>query len=231
MDLDRFVNDLPARYYAWGSANAYPRDPLRYVQVLDTVQGMTTPSTMDLINHAVRCMAPHEVYLETGTWRGATLIGALLGNTARGYAIDDDSMDEYDGDGRKSADVWRENVTRHGMQDRATYIAGRVPDVWRRPHLTDGAPVGVYLFDGDKSTVEAAYAGLEGVIPLLARRAVILLDDANTQQIRRAAYLMTHHHPTYCCKVFDFPTPANCWSSFWNGMIVLLWGAIAQIVD
>src|SRR5689334_22420166 len=101
MNLEHFLNTLPDEYYAWSAMSAYPRDPLRYVEVLDHVQGMTTPSTMHLLNYACQHLAPGEVYLETGTWRGATFIGALLDNAARGFAIDDHSMDIHDKDARK----------------------------------------------------------------------------------------------------------------------------------
>ena len=77
----------------WGNPNTYPRDPLPYVEILERVQGMTTPATMLMLNRAVSCLDVGECYLEVGTWRGATLIGARLGNDARGYAIDNDTMD------------------------------------------------------------------------------------------------------------------------------------------
>lgn len=224
MDIKRFIAGIPDQFYAWGAMNGYPRDPLRYIEVLDDVQGMTTPSTMHLLNFACQCMEGDEVYLEVGTWRGATFIGALLGNNVRGYAVDNDTLDkEHNKDERPSHEVWVENVTRYGGGGRSFYIQGSVPDVWRYTGLTGGHPVGVYLFDGDKATVEAAYAGLAGVPPFLAKRALILIDDANTTQIRQASYAFRHEHPE-ALLLLDFATPANCWPSFWNGLQIIAWG-------
>jgi protein O-GlcNAc transferase len=225
MDFATFADRAPRDFYAWHTLCAYPRDPLRYIEVLDAIQSMTTPSTMQLLNRAVRCMSPDEIYLEVGTWRGATLIGALLGNDATGIAIDNDSMNEHDKDERASADVWRENVARFGVADRATYVDASVPAVWKDDTLTRGRPVGVYFFDGDKSTPEAAYAGIAGVVRFLAPHALIIIDDANTPQIRQAAYLFCHRYHAHACKIIDLPTPANCWPSFWDGLIVIAWGA------
>jgi hypothetical protein len=184
---------------------------------------MTTPSTMHLLNLAVRHLAADECYLEVGTWRGATLIGALLGNEALGMAIDNDTMDEHDGDGRSSQAVWRENVELFGMHGRVRYVDNAVPAAWETLHEVLGVPVGVYLFDGDKSTEEAAYAGLEGVIPFLASEALIFVDDANEITIRKAVHKLCTAHSHHAIKLLDISLPGNCWPCFWNGIIAIGW--------
>ena len=229
MNIRAWAATLEKEFYAWGSVNAYPRNAERYCAVLDTVQGMTTPSTMHLLNLAVQHLAPNECYLEVGTWRGATLIGALLGNDAYGVAIDDDSMNDHDGDDRSSYAVWLENTWSFGLKDRSYYIDGNVPSVFGQQELTDllhnptRIPIGVYLFDGDKSTEEAAYAGLSGVIPFLADEALIFVDDANEINIRRAVYTLNRAYPDNVYTLVDIPTPGNCWPCFWNGIMALAW--------
>ncbi len=219
MNIERFLTELPNSFFAWGTLCAYPKDSKRYVEVHDAVQGMTTPSTMHVLNYAVSCMGEGEAYLEVGTWRGATLIGAMLGNDVEGWAIDDDSMTEFNKDERKSSEVWAENVERFGVQ--ATYIAGSVPAIFPSLSLP---PVGVYFFDGDKKTTDDALAGLLGVVPLLAKQALIILDDANTPQIKEAVYWFCHEHRDRAFKILELPTPGNCWPVFWNGLMVLAWG-------
>jgi len=225
MNIRAWTNHLQSEYYAWGSVNAYPRFPNPYVEVLEHVQGMTTPSTMHLLNTAVQCLGSNECYLEVGTWRGATLIGALLGNAAYGIAIDDDSMDAHDGDGRSSQEVWEQNVERYDLRSdvshRAEYVNGRVPKIWAELGLRTS--VGVYLFDGDKSTEEAAYAGISGVVPFLADEALIFVDDANEITIRMAVHAFERAHPDQIAKILDIPTPGNCWPCFWNGIMALAW--------
>lgn len=228
MNIERFVQTLPDLYYAWSSLCAFPRDPCPFIDVCDNVQHMTSPATLQLINHAVTCMDDGEVYLEVGAWRGATTVGALIGNTARGYAIDDDSMDEFDKDERASADAWKENIKKFGLSKRATYINASVPDVFKQKDLLGGALAGVYLFDGDKATADAAYEGLMGAVPFLAPRALILVDDANAVQIREAAFWFCHHYRSYAAKVLDLPTPGNCWPVFWNGLLVIAWGVTLE---
>ena len=223
MNIRTWAATLEHEFYVWGGVNAYPREPDRYCVVLDSVQGMTTPSTMHLLNLAVQFMAPNECYLEVGTWRGATLIGALLGNDAYGVAIDDDSMNEHDEDDRSSQDVWRENTRQHMVWRRATYINGSVPAIFERVDLTGNNPVGVYFFDGEKTTEGAAYAGLAGAVPFLADEALIFVDDANELTIRLAVHKLERAYPDQVVKILDIPTPGNCWPCFWNGIMALAW--------
>lgn len=229
MDIERFIRCIPDEFYAWGSLTSYPRDALRYIEVLDQIDHMTTPSTMHLLNFAVQCLEGDESYLEVGTWRGATLIGALLGNEARGYAIDNSSMTEHDEDGRESKEVWQDNIDRFGVAARSLYIDGAVPEIWGwGKDLTRGHDVGVYLFDGDKATTEPAYEGLMGVVPLLAPHALIICDDANTVQVREAAFWFCHAYRDRAVKILDLPTPGNKWPSFWNGLLAIAWGVSVE---
>lgn len=226
MRTAHFTDTIAADFFRWGNPNTYPREPLPYIRVLDRVQGMTTPATMHMLNKAVGCLEDGECYLEVGTWRGATLIGALLNNEALGYAIDNDTMDEHDGDERQSKAVWAENVAAFGMGDQAWYIDGSVPEAFATLSLP---PVGVYLFDGDKETKEAAYAGLSGVVPFLAKRALIFVDDANEHTIRQAVYQFQIKYFPHACVILDIPTPGNCWTSFWNGLMIIQWDAEARL--
>ena len=228
MNIRAWAERIPKEFYSWGGVNAYPRNAERYCAVLDSVQGMTTPSTMHLLNLAVQHLAPNECYLEVGTWRGATLIGALLNNDAYGVAIDDDSMNEHDGDERASWDVWRDNIARFHMEKRTHAIERAIPVAWDETwamliHTVPRFLCGVYLFDGDKSTTEAAYDGLSGVIPFLADEALIFIDDANEINIRLAAHKLERAYPNQVVKILDIPTPGNCWPCFWNGIMVLAW--------
>ena len=221
MNIRAWAERIPKEFYTWGSVNAYPRNAERYCAVLDSVQGMTTPSTMHLINLAVQHMRYDECYLEVGTWRGATLIGALLGNDAYGVAIDDDTMNEHDGDERASWDVWEENILKFKLDKHVEYVHGSVPDAW--DHVDPDTLIGVYFFDGDKSTEDAAYAGLAGVLPFLADEALLFIDDANEITIRLAAHRLERAYPDQAVKILDIPTPGNCWPTFWNGIMVLMW--------
>ena len=221
MDLPAFLTGLASRYYAWGSVAPAPLTLREHAATLSVVRGMTTPAAMELLSFAVAHLEPGECYLETGTWHGATLIGAIAANhEAHGYAIDDESMTGFDNDGDSPRAHWHANVSAFGLANRATYIPGSVPEAYSALSIP---PVGVFLFDGGKQTGEEAYQGIKGVLPLLAERAIIILDDANTAQIRTAAWHLCREYPERCAIVLDIPTPANAYPGFWNGIMALGW--------
>ena len=227
MNIHAWAERMPKEFWQWGSVNAYPRNAERYCAVLDSVQGMTTPSTMHLLNLAVQHLAKNECYLEVGTWRGATLIGALIDTDMMGFAVDNNTMNEHNSDDRSNQDAWWENVDQFDMIGKgfeATHIDGSIEVLWHDDaFITRIPPVGVYFFDGDKSTENAAYEGLAGVIPFLADNALIFIDDANEITIRLAAHKLERAYPDQAVKILDIPTPGNCWPCFWNGIMVLAW--------
>ena len=222
MNLAAFLEGLPRRYYAWGSVAPQPLRIREHSALLSIVRGMTAPGNLELLAWAVACLEEGECYLETGTWHGATLIGAIGPNHgAQGWAIDDMSMTGHDAGDVSPMQQWHHNTRAFGLQDRALYINGTVPAAYAG--LVGIPPVGVFLFDGDKSTEEAAWEGIEGALPLLARRALIVLDDSNTPQIRQAAWRLTRAYPSNCAVVLDIPTPANCYPTFWDGVMCIAW--------
>jgi hypothetical protein len=221
VNLSAFLTELPERYYAWGSLAPQPLMLARYALILQHVRAMTAPAMMELLSCAVSHLDPGECYMEVGTWHGGTLIGALFGNThATGYAIDDESMTGHDADGVSVAAQWRENVARFGLDTRAHYISGHAPACYATLAVP---PVGVFLYDGAKSNAEEAYEGIAGMLPHLAESALIVLDDANTPQIRVAAWELCRRHPERCAVVLDIPTPSNAYPTFWDGVVALAW--------
>ena len=216
MKLHEFYKRLPSQFYAWGSLAPQPRNLATHLKVLDVVQAMTAPGMMEVLALGTFLLEPGECYLEIGTWHGATVLAAMRStDTARGWAVDDASMTDHD-HGDDPRERWHAHMATFGVAERATYVAG----TWPLP--LDIPPVGVFFFDGDKSTSDVALAGLEGAVSLLADRALIVLDDANTGQIRTAAHQFCKRHPEAWVFV-DLPTPGNCFPTFWDGVICIGW--------
>jgi len=71
---------------------------------------------MQLLNFAVECMESDEIYCEIGTYRGSTLIGALLNHPERmAYAVD--NFSEFDTFG-VNLDKLTDNLSNFGLQER-----------------------------------------------------------------------------------------------------------------
>lgn len=85
-------------YNNWGTPEAEPKSR-QFQPIINSVQTTTTANSMQLLNFAVECMSPDEVYGEIGCFQGGSLIAALLNNpeiTACG--VDDFSEIAFFGD-------------------------------------------------------------------------------------------------------------------------------------
>jgi protein O-GlcNAc transferase len=219
VDPQRFAQDLPSHYADWGLHSVRPRSD-RSKEVIGRVRGMTSPNVLQLLNAAVACLAPGEVYCEVGCFQGATLIGALLDQPGR-VALAADNFSEFDPGGANHAALTA-NLAAFGVskqvqfhnQDAEDFLAGM---------RTAGVNVGVYFYDGAHD-YRSQLMGLLLAAPLLADRAMLVVDDANWPAPRQATWDFLAARPE-ARLLFDLPTPGNCHPTFWNGLMVLGWDA------
>ena len=215
-----------------------PKDAARYRDIIHRLDAMTTPSVMHALNRAVSLLEPGEIYLEIGCYRGSTLIGAMRGNDAAALAVDDRSNHSPDGLDN-AAEFWR-NVEAFGVNvlgvvraDVHQFLAAANTDT---PQLLEQCapgtaavycpvqvpPVGVLFVDGNHQDADDTLATLRGCVPLLAPRAVILMDDANMPKIHEAAHRWVAEEPR-ARLLFDRRTPHHMHHTFWNGTIAIGW--------
>src|SRR5262249_37007617 len=157
----------------WGHPSVRPKSP-RLQHVLHHVAGMTSASVLELLNAAVACLEPEEVYCEIGSFQGATLIGALLDNAPR-VALAADNFSEFDLHGH-NARALQHNLTRFGVAERVAFFPESFEQFFAR--LRSQPPrIGVYLYDAAHD-YRSQLLGLLLVRPFLADRALILVDDS-----------------------------------------------------
>jgi protein O-GlcNAc transferase len=181
---------------------------------------MTTPSVLQLLNHAVACLENGEVYLEVGSYQGSTLIGALLGNTAaQAYAID--NFSEFDPAG-SGTEILRQNVGSFNLEKQVVLRDGDFEEIFADQSFIQVAKgkVGVYLYDAAHD-YRSQLMGLLLIRPLLARRALLVVDDANWDAVAQATDDFIRVEPR--CRLELRLTPAAGHARFWNGLDVLSW--------
>jgi hypothetical protein len=219
VDVRGFLEGLPGLYDGWGRPSARPRDG-RFAALLGRVRGMTAPGVLQLLNAAAGRLGEGEAYVEVGCFRGATLAGALLGHPAvPAHAADDFS--EFDPHGR-NADALRSNLEVLGLARQVRFRRADF-EAFLPALAREGVRAGVYLYDGAHD-YRSQLLGLLLAAPLLAPRALVVLDDANEPAVRQAAWdFMAVRRE--CRLLLDLPTPGNGDPSFWNGLYVLGWEA------
>jgi predicted O-methyltransferase YrrM len=214
MRLDAFRTELPRVF--GGDLNAsHPLDR-RFRALLEDVPGMATESKLALLNLAAAHLEPGEAYLEVGSFKGLSLIGAMLRNPhARFYAVE--SFLEFNRDAGATREELLGNLDRWVALQRLALLEGDCFRLLRRPRALEG-PVGVYFYDGAHGRLPH-YLALAVAERWLADRALVMVDDASWPIVARATDRYLAAHPGYEL-LFDLPAEREEDPRWWNGLRV-----------
>jgi predicted O-methyltransferase YrrM len=214
MRLDEFHRELP-RAFAGDLNGPHPLDR-RFRAVIDDVPGMATESKLALLNLAAANLDPGESYLEVGSFKGLSLIGAMLGNErARFYAIE--NFLEFNLDAGATRAELLANLDRWVDRDRLELLEGDCFRLLRRDGLLE-APVGVYFYDGAHGRLPH-YLALGVAERWLADRALVVVDDASWPMVATQTDRYLAAHPGYEL-LFDLAAGREEDPRWWNGLRV-----------
>jgi predicted O-methyltransferase YrrM len=211
MDVDRFLRELPAQFEDFPRSET-PRD-LRFAEVLEAVPGLAQPNNLALLNVAASCLGDGESYVEVGTYRGTSLIAAMLGNAGEFVALDNWSM----GDGsREQLDL---NLARFSLTG-AAIVEGDAFETLRSDAL-EGRAIGVYYYDNGHE-YEQQLDGMRLIESYLASPALVIVDDTDWERVERAVddYLEQQPRATEILSIDGKDRGAPQW---WEGMRILRW--------
>jgi predicted O-methyltransferase YrrM len=202
MDSARFLRELPEQL----------EDTSRFAALLDDVPGLAKPNNLALVNVAARCLGEGESYVEAGTFRGTSLIAAMLGNDGDFVAIDNWSMS---GGGHEQLDA---NLARYGL--RATILDGDAFETLRSGAL-DGRRVGVYYYDAGHE-YEQQLEGMRLIEPYLVAGALVIVDDSDWERVARAVDDYVAQQPRVT-EILRYDGKDLGHPEWWEGVRVLRW--------
>lgn len=212
MDPARFLAALDDAFDEFPASE----DPLdsRFGTVVERVDGLARANNLALLNVATSVLPAGERYVEVGTYKGTSLIGALLGNDAEAVAID--SFTFRDGSRAGLERTLRE----YGVEARVTILEGDAFDLLEAGALGD-ARVGVYYWDAAHDR-EAVSSGLALVAPWLVPGALLVVDDSDWERVEQgiADYLEAEPRARRLLTIDGSGRGAPHW---WEGMQVLVW--------
>jgi len=222
VDPERFARELPALF------DDFPRSPhprgRRFHDILAAVPNLARENNLALLNLAASLLAPGESYLEAGTYMGASLIAAMRGNEGREFvAIDDFSFRPTELDDRSLPPADRAQLEakleRFGARG-ARVLEGDAVELLRAGAL-DGRRVGAYYYDACHS-YDAQLEGLRAVEPHLAPGALVVVDDADWEDVARAVgdYLADQPRARL---LLEIPGRERGCPQWWEGVAVLAW--------
>jgi predicted O-methyltransferase YrrM len=175
VDADRFARQLPKLFPRYPRSR-HPRDR-RFAAILEEVGGLACENNLALLNLAASLLGPGESYVEVGSFKGLSLIAAMLGNGGDFVGIDDFSLG---GGSRRRLDA---NLRRHGLTG-YTILEGDAFRLLRQGALGDRR-VGVYYYDAAHD-YRSQLRGLRLIEPYLADDALLIVDDTDWDQVARA---------------------------------------------
>ncbi|MFI5279446.1 MAG: class I SAM-dependent methyltransferase [Gemmatimonadales bacterium] len=199
--LDVYITRLPA----------HAAELRRLLRPLCRVPRMSTFAYASVINRAVATLPDGAAFVNVGVWHGFTFLAGLAGN-AEQRCIGVDNFSEFGGP--KDAFLPRFERLRsarhefHEM-DYERYFAGR-----------HAGPIGVYLYDGEHS-YQNQLKGLEAAERFFTKDCIVLVDDTNDDDPRRATQDFVAARPGKYRTLLDCRTAANGHPTWWNGLMVL----------
>ena len=212
MNVDGFLEQLSKEFDDFPQSER-PRD-LRFAEVLEGVPGLAQPNNLALLNVAARCLDDGESYVEVGTYRGTSLIAAMLGNDGDFVALDNWSM------GEGSREQLELNLARFGLSGRPELLEGDAFETLRSGALA-GRTVGVYYYDNGHE-YEQQLDGMRLIEPHLASPALVIVDDTDWERVQRAVDDYLEQQPR-ATEVLTIDGKDRGHPEWWEGMRVIRW--------
>ncbi len=196
----------------------YPKNRRMKILADNRVEGMSTENVRFFINEIVRQFAEKGVFLEVGTWRGCSLLSAALFNHSS-RCISIDNFSQFD-NGNNNEKILKENLQKFGNPKNIEYYKGDYRKVIKEIFSKEpNLKVNVYFYDGNHS-YKNQLNGLKIIMPHLAEKCLIIVDDLNWKRIEKANKDFIKENP--CFKsLTKIKTEGNGWPDWWNGIEII----------
>jgi tRNA G46 methylase TrmB len=199
----------------------YPKDRRMCILEIKDISGMNTENIRLFINETVRRFANNGIYLEVGTFKGSSLLSAALFNLST-HCIGIDNFSQFNPE-IKNELILKINFQKFDNPKNIEFYNQDYEEAIR--YLFYNKPtlkVNVYYYDGWHS-YENQIRGLRIMLPHLAYKCVILIDDINKSQVKKANRDFIKENRDFK-SVFTMRTKGNCSNDWWNGLEVITRG-------
>jgi predicted O-methyltransferase YrrM len=215
MDTERFLETLPTSFNG-DIRHGVPADP-RFTSLTESVAGFTTAAELAVLNAAARSLPEGESYLEVGTFKGRSLLAALLDAPDRQFIAIENFL-EFGMVGQAARDELDANLAKEAPGHRVMLVDG---DCFKVLHdgVVSPRSVGVYFYDGAHTGV-AHWLALAVVEPLLADEALVLVDDASWPMVRAATHRYVDNRDGWQV-LLDLPAAQQDDPVWANGLLML----------
>lgn len=181
MDVQKFIQQLP-NFYENGELDTVQPKSDQFQQISQQVQAEISVNFMQLLNFAVECIEPDEMYCEVGTQEGSSLIAALLGHPEHmAYAVSEITNSNI-------LEKLIENVQCFDLEEQIIFCNQDFESFFLELREVEAdTKIGVYYYQG-LSDYRSVLMGLLLVQPFLANQAIILVNSANKETVQQGIW-------------------------------------------
>ncbi len=227
MNYQYFLEQLLNLYENWGQDSVYPKSA-QFQAAIEQVNEMTTANVMQLLNFAVDCMEPGEIYCEIGCFQGATLIGALLNHSEQlAYAVDNFSRFDENGE---NLEKLIDNLTKFGIEEQVIFCEQDFEEFFRElREINFEEKIGVFFYN-KAHDYRSQLMALLLVKPFLANHALIVVSHSHEEAVHQANWDFIAAHPQ-CQMLLDLTSQESGDRRVWNSLQILSWDTDRNYID
>jgi hypothetical protein len=178
---------------------------------LKKIPRMSTLTIAAIINYGVSQISPNEAFINVGVWNGFTLIAGMLNNQDK-KCVGIDNFSKFGGPKHNFLERFNKYKS-----DNHLFFEMDYQDYFSTIHE---GKIGFYLYDGDHS-YKHQLNGLQKAEPYLSDNALILIDDTNWDEPRKATLDFISHSSNQYNIIFDCKTNDTMHPTYWNGIMIL----------
>lgn len=183
---------------------------LKRIKKLCTIPRMSTFAIGCIIDGIVSQMRGDTCYLNIGVWNGFTFLCGLINNSSQ-KCIGVDNFSQFGGPKENFFPLFQRYHSSSHHFFEADY-----ENYFRNIHRD---PIGCYIYDGEHS-YENQLKGLKLAEPFFSDECVVLIDDTNFPEVRRATTDFISQSKNRYKILLDQKTCCNGHPTYWNGMVV-----------
>ncbi len=220
MDYQKFINQLPNFSANWTpNSNSSANDSFQAIFKQLPEQNVTT-SSLQLLNWSVQCLESDEIYCQVGCFPAAFLVGALLNQSEKiAYLVDNLANDE---ESESQLEQLSHCLKSFSLEEQIVFSEQDVSEFVT--DLNEFAPetkIGVYFYNAS-SDYRSVFLSLLLIVPLLAEKAVIVINNSNWSSVQQACADFIATQPQSQL-LLSLPTPNPDYPTFSNGIQVVSW--------
>lgn len=184
-----------------------------FIKIMKKINGMSTLTNALIINTLCRTMK-NKNYVNIGCWEGFSLISGMINTNCNVYGVD--NFSQFDGPAKKfykNFNLYKKKNHYFFELDYKNFFF----KIWKKKNKK----IDLYFYDGNHSYKDQLHS-LEIAKPYFQKGSLIIVDDTNIKDVKRATKKFLNKYSKQFKIIFDVNTFSNGHFTYWNGLTIFL---------